>query len=333
MRPSIQYKLFGDSILKKTASLLILATILSCGDNKSSSSSPLGGKTDGVLQAGELLTKYSEQSVVECSLRDIENNQLDYSIQNNSYDNHFDIQITSVLSRKITADLQQKGLDQKITPKTFWSVLDSNLRKELNEVIVESDIKRNYAEFVRLQKEVAFAYTVYIENPTYNDGYRLQSIVNETKRSTLIAFTEYTKAVRNISPCDENDIGDVAEDSTLLKPSDITARISCQNRSGESLLMDEYRSKSLFLSLKANEIIEDFILGTKDLQILKDAKRTRELVYTKDFNYELISFDIDKVHSSKPNSIDRLDLEILPAGSDSIKIKKLNCITIKELIL
>ncbi len=309
---------------------MILATMISCGEGNSNSSSSKVSTTSNILVDGDLLTKYAQKSIIECSLRDIENNPLDYSVRESGYGQRFDIQVSSVLSRKITDNLQKRGLIEKITPSTFWKVLDSNLKKELNEVLVESDIKRSYEDFLRLQQEVAFAYTVYVENPTYNDGYRIEM---SDGRKTLMAFTEYTKAVRSISPCENFEMNSVEVDTNLLKPADITARVSCQNKDGERLLIDEYKNKDIFLSVNANEIIENFMFRTKQLQIYKDSRNSRELIYAGDFNYDYLFFDIDKVHSSKPNSIERIDLQIYPTGSEAVEVNKLDCITIKELTL
>jgi hypothetical protein len=329
-------------------SILLFLTFLvtACGGEKSSSKSVQAVQTNTqneVLTDGKLITQYSEKEIVQCALEDIENNAVTplnrYSTRlGRRIKSKLHVQLPASLTRKITADLQSKTKQRKLTPSMFWSTLSEKLEKQLTKILINIDVNRSEEDYRRLQQEIAFAFTVYLENPTGDHGYRLLSKRDNGKtKMTAIAFTQKTTSVRVVRPCEKFRMGEIFIPEQLRSPRNITAKILCKNSKGEKLSIsgsiDNQYNEELWINLVSQNLGDNFKLIKNKVNIIEDRRKSRSLFYEGNeiYNYKYVLFDIKKIYSSKPDSIKELDFTAYTNGGRLIKVKDLKCKTVKEL--
>ncbi len=310
--------------MKVTQRILCLLLLVSCAKESSNTSSSTS-KSQGVLVDGPLSTKYVQKNKIQCALTDLEENSL-YEIDQTKENT---VQVPASLTDQIVRDLEKKGLVKKITPETFWLRLDKSLSRELNKVIINKKIDQNYFSYTQKMKAIAFAFNVYLENPTVA-GVNLKEKVNGIDTRTVIFFNNRGSLVRDISLCKGYSLNSVSMPSNLINPSDISSKIVCKNRKGESVDIDGYRNKKITLTVKSKKLVESFNLFQQNLETLSNSEKQKVLVYNKNFDYDTIKFYITKSKRSR-TGVAKLKLEFKAVGQPTIKIKNLRCKTQKDL--
>lgn len=343
-----------ENYLKNSKSFILLSLLIlfsSCGDRpkseSSNSASSDGDKTQSNLTInGELETQYSVKEIVQCALVDIERNRLTplnfYSRRlRRRTQERLDAQIPEVLTKSIVNDLRSKSQQTKLTPSKFWSLLDVNLERKLSQNLINNNVLRSEKAYRQLQQDIAFAFSVYIENETGIHGYRLLSKDEDGKVViTKIGFSENTTGIKVIRPCDNFDTRSIFIPSGLRSPKNITAKILCENRNGEKLSISGSENSTtneeeIWVNLVSNHLKDNFRLVKDKLNITKDSRKSRTLLYNSNevYNYRYLKFDISKKSSNKPDSIKRIELTAYKNNGEEVKVKKLKCTTLKELKL
>ena len=335
---------------KKLIVLSLLLALISCGGedlSKSSKVTPVSNQGQSeILTSGELITQYSVKGIVQCALEDIENNPVSplkyYSTRRQKrVSSKLHVKLTASLTKRITQNLQSKTKNKKLTPSSFWTILDDDLQRDLSKILINSNVNRTEEDYRRLQQEVAFAFTVYIENPTEDHGYRLLTkSQDETVKVTKIGFTQFTQAIRIIKPCADFDISTVYIPEGLRSPRNITAKILCENTDKEKLsisgsLNNRTQEEEVWIHLVSKDLKDNFRLMKRKINTLEDKRKRKTLTYEGNeiYSYKFIVLDITKESPSQKDSIKKLDFVAYANSGDVIKVKKLSCKTLKELKL
>lgn len=324
-------KIYSNKGLENNLTLLQIFTfsflVVSCGTN-SDKESPRFSSDDqqSITRSGNLSTKFTDKAIVECSLEDLDRNNLMKNPKK------FDVQLSRGLTLNVLEDLELKSRESLITPQNFWIKLDPKVRRRLNRVIVNSNLKQTLAEYKKRMAEVAFAFNVLLENQILDYGYLLDWSDSGKESKVSIAFSEKTEEYRSMSPCSDYSFQDIELPKTLLKPSDVTTKILCKNRRNDSIRIDGFRNKRLYLHLNSRRINDDIPIKQSKMKIISDSRLKRKIIYKDSFHYEYIQLNIDKLEG-KPNSIDNLELLLKFTTGKKIRMSNLKCVNLKELKL
>lgn len=208
-----------------------------------------------------------------------------------------DLIIPIELTNKIINDLQSKASSKKVAPEEFWLILDYELAKELNELLLKSFILIDKFAFKKLRDIVAFGITFLTEQYIATD-HAMTIIFNEfgKNRRFTMAFNSMPQLTYDLLICNETRIKRLSyAPSNLLSSDQIDGIIECIGEEHTIILRKVFKRKLQIKLLKNNFFREVF---TRDLEIKHYKKHTKIFYQDKEvtINLKLLKKRFEKLY-------------------------------------
>lgn len=252
----------------------------------------------------------------------------------------FDITYPQILTDRVLNELEAHILEKMdFKPEDFWVAIGSETEQYINQYLIEKFVELKDEEFEKLRDFVAFSFLFYFAEEVKEDGYEIHLDNQELPISKInIAFTAAAKFEerKRISLCGKENImsAKFQPDEEYLVPSDVTARVTCENRSDDRIRLDVIRNEEATLRIKTAKAESKIKFQMADLEVNTSNRRSK-LSYSQngvDLQLEIKVKDVDgqktlskKVHSLNARLVDGTEISIQKAlKCDSVKPLKLN---------
>lgn len=330
------------SKLKKLVVFSSLFSVLSCGvadkvgDAVGQSISKGLTTKEKDPEANKVVTRFILEKPISCVLKVAIVEVpiiLVESILRSALNKNFDLVIPESLSQRIVDDIRTKAHEDKIHPNNFWIVLDPKLKEELNTYLVNLDIKKSDTSFNDLIQEIGYAFSYIVETGELQQGLSLRFKDGSLLKRRSFAFSEKTREKIELGTCDEIDVSEVIIPEDIIRPSNITTRAKCANEDEEALYIEGLNDEVLSFNIEGKGISEKVDILREDFILEKDKRKYRLFTYTdsevgtiemKIFKTSEFDFE-NKQRYFQEESMDEIDLKVLPVDGKKVKMKDLEC--------